>query len=58
MMRYAHSFAGPTRGEERLIEQRVTLLMEAGATIARRHSDPPATTFVMRDPNGNEFCLV
>jgi hypothetical protein len=52
--------AGPeVRGEERtrLIEERVTQLIGAGASLAWRHSDPRGSSVVLRDPEGNEFCV-
>ena len=52
--------AGPeVRGEERtrLIEDRVAQLMQAGATLAWRHSAPRGSSVVLRDPEGNEFCV-
>ena len=47
------------RGEERtrLIEDRVAQLIKAGATLAWRHSDPRGNSVVLRDPEGNEFCV-
>jgi hypothetical protein len=47
------------RGEERarLIEERVAQLIEAGASIAWRNSDVRGHSVVMRDPEGNEFCV-
>lgn len=52
--------AGPeVRGEERerLVEARVAELMAHGATLAWRHSDPRGSSVVLRDPEGNEFCV-
>jgi Glyoxalase-like domain len=52
--------AGPElRGEERtrLVEERVAQLIQAGATLAWRHSDPRGSSVVLRDPEGNEFCV-
>jgi hypothetical protein len=48
------------RGEERarLIEERVNQLLAAGASIAWRHSDVRGSSVVMRDIEGNEFCVV
>lgn len=47
------------RGEERqrLVEEHVTRLMAAGATEAWRTSDARGRAVVMRDPEGNEFCV-
>lgn len=47
------------RGEERTrrIEERVTRLIEAGASLAWRHSDARGSSVVLRDPEGNEFCV-
>ena len=52
--------AGPeVRGEERsrLVEQRVQELVGAGASIAWRHADARGRSVVLRDPEGNEFCV-
>jgi Glyoxalase-like domain len=52
--------AGPeVRGEERMrrVEERVTQLIEAGASIAWRNTDVRGRSVVMRDPEGNEFCV-
>ncbi len=52
--------AGPElRGDERmrLVEEHVTRLVEAGATIAWREDDLRGKAVVMRDPEGNEFCV-
>jgi hypothetical protein len=47
------------RGDERarLVEQRVRELERAGATVAWRNSDIRGSSVVMRDPEGNEFCV-
>lgn len=47
------------RGEERqqLVEGHVARLTAAGATEAWRKSDPRGRCVVMRDPEGNEFCV-
>ena len=52
--------AGPdVEGEERArqIEERVTRLTMAGASIAWRENDVRGNSVVMRDPEGNEFCV-
>jgi len=52
--------AGPdVRGEERArrIEEHVTRLTEAGASVAWREKDIRGSSVVMRDPEGNEFCV-
>jgi Glyoxalase-like domain len=52
--------AGPDpRGDERtqLIEERVTQLIQAGASLAWRHNDARCSSVVLRDPEGNEFCV-
>ena len=47
------------RGEERerLVEEHVARLVEAGAAIAWRLNEPAGSCVVMRDPEGNEFCV-
>jgi hypothetical protein len=47
------------RGEERqrLVEEQVTRLTAAGATEAWRVADVRGRCVVMRDPEGNEFCV-
>jgi len=47
------------RGDERqrLVEEQVTLLADAGACEAWRVSGPGGSCVVMRDPEGNEFCV-
>jgi hypothetical protein len=40
------------------IEAGVAPLVAIGATMERRHDDPNDYFIVMRDPEGNEFCLV
>jgi Glyoxalase-like domain len=42
---------------QRLVEAHVTRLAAAGATEAWRVSDPRGRCVVMRDPEGNEFCV-
>ena len=42
---------------ERLIEEQVARLAAAGATQAWRESGPRGSCVVMRDPEGNEFCV-
>ncbi len=52
--------AGPdVQGEERtrLIEEQVARLIEAGASVAWREKDVRGRSVVMRDPEGNEFCV-
>jgi Glyoxalase-like domain len=46
-------------GEERtrLIEEQVARLIEAGASVAWREKDVRGSSVVMRDPEGNEFCV-
>jgi catechol 2,3-dioxygenase-like lactoylglutathione lyase family enzyme len=47
------------RGEERqrLVDARVQELIGAGATEAWRNHDYGSFSVVMRDPEGNEFCI-
>jgi hypothetical protein len=47
------------RGAERdrLVADRVAVLEAAGATIAWRNADRRGNSVVMRDPEGNEFCV-
>lgn len=47
------------RGEERqrLVAARVRELIAAGATEAWRNDDLRGRSVVMRDPEGNEFCI-
>jgi hypothetical protein len=47
------------RGDQRqrLVEEQVARLAAAGATEAWRVSDPRGSCVVMRDPEGNEFCV-
>jgi hypothetical protein len=42
---------------DRLIEQHVARLAEAGGSVAWRTSDARGSAVVMRDPEGNEFCV-
>lgn len=52
--------AGPDmQGEQRTqrVEEHVTRLIEAGAAIAWRENDARGNGVVMRDPEGNEFCV-
>lgn len=46
-------------GEERkqLVSQRVERLAEAGATVAWELNEARGNAIVMRDPEGNEFCV-
>lgn len=47
------------RGDERqrLIDRHVARLLEAGATVAWRTDDARGQAVVLRDPEGNEFCV-
>jgi Glyoxalase-like domain len=47
------------RGQERLrrIEEQVERLTQMGATIAWREDEMHGNGVVMRDPEGNEFCV-
>jgi hypothetical protein len=47
------------RGEERArrVEERVAELVQAGASVAWRNNDVRGSSVVMRDPEGNEFCV-
>ena len=47
----------PADRREQLVEEHVTKLIEAGATIAWREDDIRGKAVVMRDPEGNEFCV-
>jgi hypothetical protein len=47
----------PADRRDQLVEQHVTKLIEAGATIAWREDDIRGKAVVMRDPEGNEFCV-
>jgi glyoxalase superfamily protein len=51
--------AREVRGEERtrLVEEHVARLAQAGASIAWREDDIRGKCVVMRDPEGNEFCV-
>ena len=52
--------AGPdVRGTERqrLVDEHVKRLVEAGASVAWRADDIRGKSVVMRDPEGNEFCV-
>jgi hypothetical protein len=52
--------AGPElRGDARAakVEEHVNRLLEAGASIAWREDDIRGKSVVMRDPEGNEFCV-
>jgi hypothetical protein len=42
---------------ERLVEEHVARLAAAGATEAWRNADNRGRAVVMRDPEGNEFCV-
>jgi Glyoxalase-like domain len=53
--------AGPeVRGEDRkrLVSEHVERLVQAGASIAWQTDDASGSAIVMRDPEGNEFCVV
>jgi hypothetical protein len=53
--------AGPeVRGEhrKRLVSEHVERLVRAGASIAWQTDDVSGSAIVMRDPEGNEFCVV
>jgi len=47
------------RGEERrrLVSEHVERLMQAGATVAWETDDIRGSSIIMRDPEGNEFCV-
>jgi hypothetical protein len=47
------------RGEERhrRVEEHVARLEKLGGTVAWRNDDARGNSVVMRDPEGNEFCL-
>jgi len=47
------------RGEERkrLVSEHVERLVQAGASIAWQNDDIRGDSIVMRDPEGNEFCV-
>jgi len=47
------------RGEERqrLVEEHIARLLGAGGTVAWRTDDVRGRAVVMRDPEGNEFCV-
>lgn len=47
----------PQEERARLVEEHVQRLLEAGATIAWRSDDIRGNAVVMRDPEGNEFCV-
>jgi Glyoxalase-like domain len=52
--------AGPdVRGEERQrrVEEHVARLEKLGAAVAWRNDEPHDDSVVMRDPEGNEFCV-
>jgi hypothetical protein len=53
--------AGPeVRGEDRkrLVSEHMERLARAGASIAWQTDDARGSAIVMRDPEGNEFCVV
>jgi hypothetical protein len=47
------------RGEERkrLVSEHVERLVQAGASLAWTNDDSRGDSIVMRDPEGNEFCV-
>jgi hypothetical protein len=47
------------RGEERkqLVSEKVEQLVEAGATLAWKNDSDRSGSIVLRDPEGNEFCV-
>ena len=47
------------RGEERkrLVSEKVERLVQAGASIAWANDTVRGNSIVMRDPEGNEFCV-
>ena len=47
------------RGEERkqLVSEKVEQLVEAGATLAWKNDGDQSGSIVLRDPEGNEFCV-
>ena len=47
------------RGEERkqLVSEKVEQLVQAGATLAWKSDDVRGCSVVLRDPEGNEFCV-
>jgi hypothetical protein len=47
------------RGEEwaQRVEEHVARLVAAGGTVAWRNNTPRGHSVVMRDPEGNEFCV-
>jgi len=47
------------RGEERkrLVSEKVEQLVEAGASLAWKSDDVRGNAIVLRDPEGNEFCV-
>ncbi len=47
------------RGEERkrLMSEKVEQLVQAGASIAWEDDDIRGSAIVLRDPEGNEFCV-
>lgn len=46
---------GPER--QRLVDEKVSQLLAAGATLAWRSEDKRGRAVVLRDPEGNEFCV-
>lgn len=50
--------AGTSEAElERLISEKVARLTEAGASLVEHNTDFRGNAMVMRDPEGNEFCV-
>ena len=53
--------AGPdvtSEERERLVSEHVSRLVAAGGTVARELDEARGHCTVMRDPEGNEFCIV
>jgi hypothetical protein len=47
----------PLPERQRLVDARVVELVEVGATVLERISEPDDYHVVMQDPEGNEFCV-
>lgn len=54
-VRVATGLTGEARRQR--IDAHVAQLLEAGASVAWRTDNPRGQTIVMRDPEGNEFCV-
>ncbi|MQA27073.1 MAG: VOC family protein [Micromonosporaceae bacterium] len=54
-----HVSAPEERTEERwrMVTEHVAVLADAGATVLREVNEPTGRCVVMRDPEGNEFCV-